>query len=578
MELEEQPAAVDASPPTSVPTSVPGVDEPAPVASGPVAATPSPNPTDRAENPAADPGPESQGPESQVPARIYPEYAGFLPEQIEAEIARLRNRQRALAIRLESCDRTLGQVLSHSHPAICAEIAGREAVGKIAALEAKRAEGADRGRPGSRGGDGIFGALLGAKRAAGTGRDSIASEGSLKVPEPIDRALVELTRSVIADPRIVELSDETVRASLETRTEILIESSDIDGRIRFLRRRLLPARLEYPRSAGEFRAPAGGASSGTLDSARPGTTDAEVRIAKAYEALRIEIFQVEQRIEARLADIAGSLERAQLATELERQERPLTPGPAQAPGDGQGDGALAASAQSALARIEEQLAQHFAALASAQQSLRQELLDTWKGIEGAQLAVLRSEDELRAGRLEVAAAQLAVETMRKQAAEAQLDADRAAHLARVQEEEQRTRVDAARHEQKIREQQDAHDKALELAAEQARFHEVEQTRSRESRTNELERMARLRSRAESAATARRIREAQEKRRTTRTWAAVVLVALLVGAGLLVYSGVLTSAAQYLRHAAASATDGPSGSNEGVASPAPPVSKHLPTSH
>lgn len=221
-----------------------------------------------------------------------------------------------------------------------------------------------------------------------------------------------------------------------------------------------------------------------------------------------------------------------------------------------------------LAGIEEAIRRGLAAVELGQRTLTEELTEAFTRHEEAQLRILEREDELRAGRLEVTNAQLAAETVRKQAAEAELEVARTTHGARMDEEQMRMRVDAARHAQTMREQEDAQARAIEQAAEEARLHAAEQTRAREARTAEVERMARLRSRAESAATSRRIREARERRRNTVVWVSVLSGLMILIVGLLWASGLLDAAALYLRNQATPSTRLESPATAPTATPGP----------
>ncbi|MFN7950513.1 MAG: hypothetical protein U0610_02225 [bacterium] len=476
--------------------------------------------------------------DASVPARIYPEYTDYTAAQVETEAARLRNRLRALQIRFESCDRTLGHVLAASHRAECSEAGGGDVLARIAALELERVEGATRGRRKSRGSDGLLGGLLGSKRGE-TGKAREAIEGDLKVPEPIDRELVELARTVCNDPRIAALPDEALRASLAKRSELTLEVADIEGRLRFLRRRVNPTTLEHPRASGEFR----DRSAVAIEPARAGAASSRDGREASGDAARVPaelLDELERRIDERFRTWGAQLD------EIRRAVATREPDAANASDDEAR--ARHAATDARIDQLARDLAHGLMGLEHGQRELARSLEETLVQIEAAQLRVLEREAEHRAQRLEVAARELATETMRKQAAEAELEVTRAHHAARIEEEELRMRVDAARHTQTMREQEDAHDKALERAGEEARLKQLELTRSREARTNEIERMTRLRNRAESAASARRIREARERRRNTLLWVSVVcgMGSLLIG--LLWFSGLLGAATHYLRNA------------------------------
>jgi len=516
-------------------------------------------------------------PEPTVVARIYPEYDAFSSAQAETESARLRNRLRALAIRFESCDRTLGQALLASHRGICAEAGAQEVMARIAALEAQRASEGAKGARGKSGGDGILGGLLGAKRSDIRRAPTGGTEGDLKVPEPIERELVELARAVASDPRIAALPDETIRASLVKRAELAIEGADLEGRLRFLRRRAVPSTIEHPRAAGEFRSAQDPPSTGSPSAPRPAASSSS-SLNAAHELLP----QLTERIdtlERNLDQHFGALSRT--LAEIARSLPPAGDTTASVLGDtGPDTEARHAAILARLASLEDEIGRRLSAVDVAQRTLTEELTDAFTRHEEAQLRILERDDELRAGRLEVANAQLAAENGRKQAAEAELEVVRANHAAHMDEEQMRMRVDAARHAQTMREQEDAHARAIEQAAEEARIHAAEQTRTREARTAEIERMARLRSRAESAATSRRLREARERRRNTVVWTSVLSGLLLLVFGLLWASGLLDAASQYLRSRASSAPrltplESPA-SLPAPASPANPPTRTRPT--
>lgn len=483
-------------------------------------------------DPAATTGPS-------VPARIYPEYDDLSVAQAEAESARLKNRLRALAIRFESCDRTLGQALLASHRGVCAEVGAEEVLARVAAYEAQRANDVARtGR--SKGGDGLLGGLLAGKRNDARRAGAGGTEGDLRVPEPIDRELVELARAVASDPRIAALPDETVRASLVKRAELAIEGADLEGRLRFLRRRAAPSTIEHPRAAGEFRNQEG--LSPSVSGVTAGPVASASIAAELSSTITARLESLDRRLDQSFAELARAL--AELTRRVE--EVGGTGGP---PSGGPFDADAEARHAAILARlsgIEEELERRLGAVDLAQRTLAAELTEAFTRNEEAQLRILQREDALRAGRLEVANAQLAAETVRKQAAEAELEVARTTHAARMEEEQMRIRVDAARHAQTMREQADARARASEQAAEEARLHVAEQTRAREARTAEIERMARLRSRAESAAASRRVREAREHRRNTLVWVSVLSGLVLLIFGLLWASGLLDAAAQYLR--------------------------------
>ncbi len=482
-----------------------------------------------------------------VPARIYPEYAEYTAAQVETESSRLRNRLRAVQIRLESCDRTLGHVLAASHRTECAHAGGGEVLARIAALELERVEDATRGRRKTRSSDGLLAGLLSGKRGDG-GRARDTTEGDLKVPEPIDRELVELARTVASDPRIAALPDEAVRASLAKRSELVLEAGDIEGRLRFLRRRVNPTTLERPRASGEFRERASASPVALGGAAPPPQIDDRDDVHQRQQGAVAELVNaIDARLDRRLGPIAVAIEELRRAV-VERA-------PAARPDIDEEFRAIHATTSARIDQIGEALGQGLAMLESGQRTLAHSLADLVPKLEEAQLRVLEQEAEHRAQRLETADRELATETMRKQAAEAELEVTRAHHAARIEEEELRMRVDAARHAQTMREQQDAHEKALERTFEDSRLKQLELTRSREARTNEIERMTRLRNRAESAASARRIREARERRRNTLLWLSVVTGLGSLVIGLLWFSGLLGAASHYLRnaHPSASAT-------------------------
>lgn len=474
-------------------------------------------------------------------ARIYPEYDNLSAAQVEAESARLKNRLRALAIRFESCDRMLGQALLASHRSTCAEVGASEVLARIAAIEAQRANDIARTTRGKTSGEGLLGGLIGGKRGDTRRSGEGGTEGDLKVPEPIDRELVELARAVASDPRIAELPDETVRASLVKRAELAIEGSDIEGRLRFLRRRVAPSTIEHPRASGDFRGPPGPSAPRSLDAPdhaerAPGVAEAARDLAKRLDAIDSKLDQHRTELARAIADLPQAL--SQMGGTAVSTVVPAAP-------DQEAERRHAALLEH-LVTIEAELGRRLAAVDLAQRTLTEELTDAFTRHEEAQLRILEREESLRAGRLEVANAQLGAETVRKQAAEAELEVARTTHAARMDEEQMRMRVDAARHAQTMREQEDAQARAVERAVEESRILAAEQTRAREARTAEIERMARLRSRAESAATSRRLREARERRRNTVVWASVASGLLLVIFGLLWASGLLEGAAQYLR--------------------------------
>ncbi len=489
---------------------------------------------------------ESAAPaEGAVPARIYPEYSEYTAAQVETESSRLRNRLRALQIRLQSCDHTLGHVLAASHRAECSEAGGGEVLARIAALELERVEDATRGRRKARSSEGLLAGLLSGRRGDG-GRARDTTEGDLKVPEPIDRELVELARAVASDPRIAALPDEAVRASLAKRGELMLDAGDIEGRLRFLRRRVNPTTLERPRASGEFRERIAGSPVATAGTALPSSVDARDDVHRHAPGDFAELVEaIDARLDRRLGAIAAAID------ELRRTvvERP----PATA---GVADEEFRAAHAATAARMDQlaaEVAEGLTTLESSQRTLAESIEGLVPKLEDAQLRALALDGEHRAQRLEAAERELATETMRKQAAEAELEVTRAHHAARIEEEELRMRVDAARHAQTMREQQDVHEKALERTFEDSRLKQLELTRSREARTNEIERMTRLRNRAESAASARRIREARERRRNTLLWLSVMMGLGSLVVGLLWFSGLLGAASHYLRNAHPSAT-------------------------
>ncbi len=491
-------------------------------------------------------------------ARIYPEYDSLSASRIEAESARLKNRLRALAIRFESCDRMLGQALLASHRSTCAEVGASEVLARIAAIEAVRANESARTSRGKTGGEGLLGGLIGGRRGDARRSGEGGTEGDLKVPEPIDRELVELARAVASDPRIAELPDETVRASLVKRAELAIEGADIEGRLRFLRRRVAPSTIERPRASGDFRGPPGPSAPRWPDGAAhtepaPGVSDAARDLVTRLDAIDAKLDQHRGELARALADLPRSV------SQVGGTAVPADP-------DQEAERRHAALLERLVA-IEAEFGRRLAAVDLAQRTLTEELTEAFTRHEEAQLRILEREESLREGRLKVANAQLAAETVRKQAAEAELEVARTTHAARMDEEQMRMRVDAARHAQTMREHEDAQARALERAVEESRILAAEQTRAREARTAEIERMARLRSRAESAATSRRLREARERRRNTVVWASVASGLLLVVFGLLWASGLLEGAAQYLR----SRSGSPAGLTQPDSPAAPPAS-------